>query len=57
MKKLIPLYDETTTDPEDIRKANELINTCSDIDYIQRNLADGITIAWLDEDEGVLELI
>lgn len=57
MKKLIPLYDETTTDPEDIRKANELINTCSDIDYIQQNLADGITIAWLDEDEGVLELI
>ena len=57
MKELILLYDETTTLPEDINKANELINTCSHVDYIQQNLAEGITIAWLDKDKGVLELI
>lgn len=57
MKELILLYDEITIDPEDICKARELINTCNHVDYIQKNLANGITIAWLDKDEGVLELI
>ena len=57
MKELILLYDETTTLPEDIIKAKELINTCSHVDYIQQNLPDGVTIAWVDKDKGVLELI
>ena len=57
MKELILLYDETTISPEDINKTKELINTCSDVDYIQQNLSDGVTIAWVDKDKGVLELI
>lgn len=57
MKELVLIYDESTIDPIELQKANELLNTSSDIDYIQKNLPQGINIAWVDKDKGVLELI
>ncbi len=57
MKELILLYDEWSIDQESLQKAQELIQTCSHIDYIQQNLPDNIGIAWVDKDRGVLELI
>lgn len=57
MKTLIIIYDENNINQEDINRAKELINSGTHIDYIQRNLPEGIDIAWEDRENDIVELI
>ena len=57
MRTLIIIYDENNINQDDIVRATELINTCTHIDYIQRNLPAGIDIAWEDRENDRVELI